>query len=310
MFGSKDKKGFLSLLVMYVILCGFGYVYLMPIARMALRAFMTPDEQIDPKVVWIPTKLILDNIRIAFDGIHYLDGLFVTVVLSVVPALLQTVSTALAGYAFARFEFPLKKLWMVLVVAFYILPIQLIAVPKYLLFLNYNIINKLSAVYLPAILGQGLKSGIFILIFYQFFHSYPKSFDEAAEIDGAGRIKVFYRIALPLSGPAIVISIIFSVVWYWNETNQITLYFAQSTRTALFGIPIYNMRTLPVRLQAFNDMLDEMFQLGGAARLQTPITDGYNLAGTMLVILPMLILYLVLQRQFVESVERSGITGE
>jgi multiple sugar transport system permease protein len=286
----------------------FGYVYLLPVMRMLLGTFMTREDQIDPKIVWIPTKLVLENLQIAVRSLYYWDGLFVTVMLSTVPALLQTASTAIAGYGFARFEFPLKRLWLVLVVAFYVVPAQLISVPRYLLYMNYGLLNTVWSMYLPAIFGQGLKSGIFILIFYQFFHSYPKSFDEAAEIDGAGRLKIFGRIALPMSGPALVISIIFSVVWYWNDTNQNSRFMANAVNTTFLGVPINSMRTLPVRLQDFTVMLEEMFALGGETNV--PVTDGYLLAGTLLVILPMIIMYLILQRQFIESVERSGITGE
>jgi multiple sugar transport system permease protein len=311
--GSKDRKGWLPLIVQYIILFSFGYIYLMPVFRMIVTSFMTFQDQIDPKIVWIPTQLVWENISTAYQSLSYLDGLYVSFMLSVVPALLQTACTCITGYALARFKFPLRNFWLILIIAFYLMPGQVLNLPRYLMLLDYGIIGRLPSIYLPAIFGQGLRNGIFILIFYQFFQSYPKSFDEAAEIDGAGRFKVFFRIALPMSGPALVISTIFSVVWYWNETSNASMLFstALTMRPNLFGIPIQSMRPLTLRLLNYQAHLQGMFEGGGATgAAATNFTEGYLLAGTMLVILPMILFFLVMQRQFVESVERSGITGE
>ena len=307
LFGSKDSKGFVPTFFLYLILLSFGYIYFLPVLRMVVTTFMDPGDQVDPRVIWIPSRLVFDNIRVAFNSLRYVDGFYVSFMLSVVPALLQTASTAMTGYALARFNFPLKRFWIVMVLVFYVVPGQLLTVPRYLMFLEYNFINKLTSIYLPAVLGQGLKSGIFVLIFYQFFHSYPKSIDEAAEVDGAGRLRIFSKIALPMAGPALVISIIFSVVWYWNETSQMILFFGNSMADKLLFVPITTMRTLPTRLLNFRNMMIELFAAEGATE---SLTDAYSLAGALLVILPMLILYLVMQRQFIESIERSGITGE
>jgi multiple sugar transport system permease protein len=313
LLGSKDRKGLIPLIVQYVILFSFGYIYLLPVFRMIITSVMTFEDQIDPRIVWFPTQLTFANIDMSIRALHYWDGLYVSFMMSVVPALLQTVATCLTGYALARFKFPMRKMWLALIVLFYLMPMQLLNVPRYLMLLDYGMIGQLRSLYLPAIFGQGLKNGIFILIFFQFFAGYPKSFDEAAEIDGAGRLKVFYRIALPMSGPAMVISVIFSVVWYWNETSNVSLLFARLLTSAptIMGIPVTSFRPLSLRLLDYQSMLEGLFNTeGGAGGMSHQLTDGYMLAGTMLVIAPMIILFLILQRQFVESVERSGITGE
>ena len=151
--------------------------------------------------------------------------------------------------------------------------------------------------FLPALTGQGLKSAIFVLIFYQFFHSSPRSLDEAAQIDGAGKIKVFFQIALPMCTAAIVVAFLFSFVWYWNETYQSGIFYGQV------------IRTLPMRLQGFVDEYSRLYpasKTGDGNR----INESIRMAGTLLTISPLVILYAFLQRQFVESIEKTGIIGE
>ena len=301
-FGSNNRKGILTTLLVYVVLLSLGFTYILPVLRMLVSIVMTPQDLVDPKVIWVPTQVDFTGIVEAVKVLKYWEGLYVTVMLSVVPAMLQTMCTALVGYAFGRFDFPLKKFWIVMVVLFYIIPSQVTTIPRYLLFLNYGLVNTPWSAYLPAMFGQGLKNGIFILIFMTFFSSYPKALDEAAEIDGCGRFKVFYRIALPMAGPAMVISIIFSVVWYWNETTQASLFFGRALNANLFGITVSKMSTLPARVSGFIEAYKS--EMGGAAPGATV------LAGAFLAILPLLIMYFILQKRFVESVEMSGITGE
>ena len=302
--GSNNRKGILPTAAVYIILTALGFTYFVPILRMLVTIFMTPQDLVDPKVIWVPTQIYLTGLIEAFDIMKYWEALYVTVVLSVGPALLQTLCTACIGYALGRFEFPLRKFWIVMVVVFYIVPTTVTAIPKYLMFLSYGLIDTPWATYLPALLGQGMKSGIFILIFFTFFSSYPKALDEAAEIDGCGRFRVFAKIALPMSGPAMVISIIFSVVWYWNETAQAGLLFGKSLPTKLFGLSVSSLRTMPMRVTTFIENYAAEKGLGSVAPGATVM------AAAFLAILPILIMYFILQKRFVESVERSGITGE
>ena len=156
-----------------------------------------------------------------------------------------------------------------------------------------------SAFVLPALFGQGIRSAIFIMIFYQFFNMIPKALDEAAEIDGASPFKIFYRIALPLALPAIIVAFLFSFVWYWNETYLTSLYMSSA-------------RTLPIQLSrfaaSFREMFPESFQPD--AGFVDTLNEAIYMAGTLISILPLLIFYFILQRWFVEGVDRSGITGE
>ena len=129
-----------------------------------------------------------------------------------VPAVLTTISSAIAGYGLARFQFRFKSVWIVLLVFTFFIPSQVMTIPRYILFSNYQIINTPLTQFLPAAFGQGIKGALFVLIFMQFFSSYPRALDEAAEIDGAGKVKLFCKIAVPMARPAIVVSLLFSLV--------------------------------------------------------------------------------------------------
>jgi len=304
--GSKTRRGIVPSTVTYVALISLGFAYLLPLFNIIVQSIMTTQDIVDPMVVWVPTRFYMGHFRQAWNVLNFTEGLYLTVVMSVIPAILQTISTALAGYAFARYEFPLKRLWIVMLILVYIVPTQVLMLPRFLMYLDMGIGNLPPLpTFLPAIFGQGLRSSIFVMIFYQFFHSYPKSLDEAAEIDGCGRMKLFWKIAVPMVKPAIVISLLFSVVWYWNETSMFGMFYGQVRDVSLLGVPIEgHFESLPLRILRFHDRFEDLE--GVAAQL----LDSVTFAGTLLSMLPILILYLVLQRHFVESVERSGITGE
>ena len=121
--------------------------------------------------------------------------------------------------------------------------------------------------------------------------------DEAAKIDGAGPWKIFFRIALPMAKPALVLTYLFSFIWTWNDTTQIPQY---STGA---------VTTLPMHLQQFEDTFEKMFSSTGVSA-GGALNESIRLAGTLLSILPLILLYVIIQRQFVESIEKTGITGE
>ena len=289
------KHSVLSKLAIYITLIGIGFVYLYPIIYMVVNSFFSNEDLLDPSVIWVPTGLSFDNYIRAFETLDFFKSFAVSIAMSLPPALFQTAITAIIAYGLARFNIKGKKIFFVLIIATFLLPTQIMIIPRYVLFDSFGITDTVWAQYLPAIFGQGIKSAIFILVFAQYFSTYPLSFDEAAALDGAGKIKTFLLIAVPMAGGAFVLSILFSFVWYWNETYQSNL---------LFGSAI---QTLPLKLQTFTAQYEAIYGGGDASGT---VNEAISLAGTLLSILPVLILYVCLQKQFVESIERSGITGE
>lgn len=296
LIGNGEGQGLLQKTVLYFILAGIGFIYLYPVLYMIVNAFFSSEDLIDPSVTWVPTQIYFGNFVKAWNTLDFQNSFLRSVGMSIIPALFQTAVTAITGYGFARFNFPLKKLWLALCVLTFIIPTQVTLVPRYVLFSSYKILDTPLPSFLPALFGQGLKSAVFVLVFYQFFKSYPKAMDEAAEIDGANKFTLFFKIALPTATPAIVLSVLFSMVWYWNETTQARLYFG-------------DIETLPMKLNDFYDSYQALYNPSNLVNFGN-INESITLAGTFLSILPLLIMYICLQRQFVESIEKTGITGE
>lgn len=294
--GNHERTGLLPAAARYLILTGIGFIFMYPIIYMLSNSFQSPADLADPSVIWIPTEFYVNNFRQAFEALDFVNGLKNAFLVAAVSALLQTIATSFVGYGLARFPIPLKKLWIVLVAATFFIPVEITSVPRYVLFYRYGFVDTLLPSYLPALFAQGINAAVFILVFVLFFQSYPLAFDEAAALDGAGCFRIYLRIALPMSRPAIVLSLLFSAVWYWNETAQSQMYFGNTFPTLMHRLSEFSAR--------YASMMSEAS--GGSA---SP-TQAITLAATMLAILPMLLFYLLCQRQFINSIERSGITGE
>ncbi|MBP3965527.1 carbohydrate ABC transporter permease [Paenibacillus lignilyticus] len=294
-FGVGENDGLVFKAVVYLLLIGIGFIYLYPLLYMFVNSFMSLDDLVNSMVKWIPTELYTENYTKALQVLDFNKTLLQTILVASVPAVAQTVMSAVIGYGFARFDFPLKRLWFVLMIATFVIPPQVTMIPTYLMFKDYHLLGTLQTFIYPALLGQGLKGALFIMIFYQFFKKLPAVLEEAAQIDGAGYFKMFYRIAVPTAGPAFIIVFLFSFVWYWNESYLAALYFGNS------------LTILPLELQRFSDSYSKMFPPGTPG---SQLNEAIKMAGTMLTIAPLLVVYFLLQRWFVEGVDRTGITGE
>lgn len=303
LMGSKDKQGLASLLIRYILLIGIGFVYLYPILYMISTSLMSLDDLLDASIKWIPSKLYLNNYKNAFKVMSFWKAFKDSVIVAGIPTLIQVCSCAFIGYGFARFEFKGKKIMLAALLFSFILPVQVTMMPTYVLFTDLKLIGHLSAFNIPALLGQGIKAQIFILIFFQFFKQVPQALIEAAQIDGAGYFKSFLKISLPSAIPAILVVFLFSIVWYWNESYLTTLYIAG------LGTGNANQWTsLVVELKNFEDIFSQYNQ--GSQQQLGNINESIKMAGTMLSILPLLVMYAFLQKYFVESIDRTGITGE
>ena len=249
---------------------------------------------INPTTIWIPKNPTLQNYIDAIQKVKYFDGLKNTVILAVSCAVGQTLCCACVGYGFARYKFKESGILFGVMLFILIVTPQTISLPKVMIFKSLGMIDTFWPMIIPSFLGLGLKSGIFIYIYRQLFAGLPKEFEEAAYLDGCGDFKIFTRVMLPNAVPAIVTVALFSLVWNWNEVFEPTLYLQSP-----------DMMTLSMRLVNVNGFITQ--EAGVVKDMVYVIPIRY--ACIMLVIAPMLIFYAIVQRRFVENVERSGIVG-
>ncbi|MCL6442143.1 MAG: carbohydrate ABC transporter permease [Alicyclobacillus sp.] len=302
LLGSQGNDGVIFRIVVYILLISVGFVYLYPILYMVSQSMKSLDDLLDPTVMWIPKGFDLQNFIMSWHVLNYPKALLSSLLVSVFPAMAQAISCAFVGYGFAKFNFPGKNILFGLMLLSFIIPTQVVMIPLFIMFTKYSMVGTPLPFIIPAIFANGLKSALFILIYTQFFKSIPNALEEAAQIDGAGYFRIFLRIVLPISVPAIVVVLLFSFVWHWNETYMSSLYLSQS------------LYTLPLMLQQFANSFAHLYagsaMSGGASGNQVSLNESIEMAGTLLTILPLLVLYLVAQKRFVEVVDRTGITGE
>jgi len=282
-------------LIYFVLIC-IGYVYLKPIVEMISKSVMSTEDLVDPAITWVAKTFTLDNFKVAIDTLEVSDSMVTSIWFSGLLAICQTIVSATTGFALSRYKFKFRGFWFVMLIVAFILPVQLVSVPRMMVVeavqtaSNFQIFGTIWPQVLMALFGQGTYSTILILIFYNFFNMIPTSLDEAAMIDGASALKVFYHIAIRLSASTILVVFMFSFVFNWNESYSTSLF--------LQGV----MQLLPSKLALF----DNEVATGDAGA----VNEAYKMAATLISIAPLLLLYSLVQRRFIEGIENAGITGE
>jgi multiple sugar transport system permease protein len=299
LLGRTGLDGWLGKSFLYGLLIIIGFVYLFPLIKMFTYSMKDLEDLVSPNVEWIPTKLYFDNYRSSWIVLNYAKTLFFSLSVTLIPALVQTITTSITGYALAKFKIKFKFVVFGLILITYLLPQQVYLIPKFVLFSEMGLLQTIWAIILPASVGQGLSSSIFILIFYQFFRMQPLQLDEAAEMDGANPYQTFLLVGVPLALPAYLSSFLFSFVWYWNETYVSSLFLGEN--------PITNVTidTLQLKLLKFSTQFGQTPGLS-----QAMANEAVRYSATILIILPVLVTYLLLQKWFVESIDKTGVTGE
>lgn len=299
----RKAAGVLGSLFRYVILSGIGFIIIYPLLYMISCAFREPGDMSDPTVIWIPRHYTLDVIRQTMKAMDIWNTLLNTLVMNIGCSLVQVVSCAVTGYGFARFRFRGKGLMSAIVVMMILVPTQVIALPLYTQFryfgigkLTVNLIDTMFTMYLPAMTGNGIRSGLMILIFWQFFRGLPREIEDAAYIDGCGPFRTFVSVMAPNAVPAFITVFLFSVVLYWND------YYVSSTF-------FKDTRTLALMLRNIESALKPQFSSGGRVDIPPREQIVWKEAGCLLSISPMLLMYAFLQKYFTQGIERSGLVG-
>ncbi|MCL2720494.1 MAG: carbohydrate ABC transporter permease [Treponema sp.] len=298
-----------------ILLFGLCFLIIQPLLDKLSVSFMAEQDLYDSTVISIPRNFTTENYETAAHLLDFWRALVETFSIVTVSSILQIAACTLAAYGFARYKFPLKNFWFFCVMLMIIIPPQTIMASLYLNFHFFDIfgifrlitgepVNLLNSVYgywLLSATGMGLKSGLYIFLLRQYFRGMPKELEEAAWVDGCGRFKTFIRIMLPDASPMLTSCFLFSFVWQWTDSFYSTLFLA-------------NYRMLSKNLSAIAERITQWWaninSVTGAAVASTAPT-GYVQAmiatGMLMCLAPLIILYLVAQRAFVESLSQTGI---
>lgn len=306
---NRRKRQFKTIftgLVRGIFLFGLCFVILFPTIQQLLMSFRAPSDINNPAVVWIPMNWSVENYSIGSLVLDYPQALVTTTIYSTISMVLQLVSTGLAGYAFSRLKFKGSSIIFGLVVITIIVPPQALQLSQYLYFNDLGFIGSQFSVYLMSGLGMGIRSGIFIYIFRSFFAGLPKELEESAQIDGAGVFRTFWSVMLPNARGAIVTVGLFAFVWQWNDTH-----FAGLFEVDHDGFPLLSMRLLNV----VDGLRQALTYKGIIGLVGKDVTDNpmflalITNVSALMMMAPLLIMYLFVQKSFVESIERTGIVG-
>lgn len=313
----------------YALLISIGFIIIYPLLYMIVSSIMSPIAFNNSTRVWIPTGFnIADNYSKALEALHYASGLFNTFRYEIISALIEVAMCAIIGYGFARFDFKGKKIFTGILFLTILVPDLMMIIPKAANFANLdfigifggieklvewiaslfgkdisatfdltpNVMNTGFTLWLPSLFGVGLRSGVLIYIYIQFFTGLPRELEEAAWVDGAGPFKTFLRIAVPSSSVVFITVLVFSVIWHWNDSLLSGMFFTDA-----------NKLTLAVAISDIQEYIVQAFKL--YINRNTPQGGSVLMGACLLYLAPVLVFYMFIQRGFVESIDRVGITG-
>jgi multiple sugar transport system permease protein len=299
----KNTTNVVVNIVRYFFLLALSYVVLYQLCFMISYSVRPRLDLYNPSVVWIPTSITFEHFQNAFEQLEYLKSGLVSLWLMELSALIEVMMCAVIAYGFARFEFREKNIVFFLVLVTIIVPVQLLIIPMYINYSHFdilgiakffidtfhlpdfrpNLLNTDLTFWLPSLFGVVVRSGLFIFIYRKFFEGLPRELEEAAYVDGAGPLRTFVSVILPSSGVVFLTVTIFSTIWHWNESYLTSM---------------YNQLNPPLAVQLENIK-------------STILKDSRSagMAACLLFIAPVLIMYMFLQRKFVQSIDRVGIVG-
>lgn len=299
-------KDFLITLVKIAILVGVGYVILSPLIGMFVQSIASTEDIYNPMMYVLPQHPSLEKYSLAALRMDYFQtivgNMFYTLSLTVI----QLIVCSMVGYGFARFNFKFKGLLFACVVIMIVIPTHTIMLPLYMTFKNFDIFGIINAIngeplnlmstvwpmYIMTALGCGVRSGLYIYIFTQFFRGLPKEIEEAAFVDGAGVWYTYFRIMLVNAMPSVITVTVFSIVWQFNDVFYSNLFL------------INENVVISKKIASLAGVLANQDKI-----LNVTIQQQYVDAGIIMTLAPIIFVYLLLQKQFIEGAERSGIVG-
>lgn len=298
-------KQFIIRLVMYVLLFDLTYVYIFPFLYMIVTALKSNADLNDLSVNWIPRSLKYQNFQIAYQLLGYNRYLKNSVIITFFATLGHMLGCSFIGYGFARYNFPLKRVLFLLVIISFIVPVQTIIVPLYITYKNFNWLNTFLPLIVPTFFGFGLKGSLFIFLFRQMYLGLPTDLEQAAKIDGCNFMMTYWRIVVPIARSSFLVTLVLSLVWHWNDFYEPAIYISKSSMTVLPS----RINYLSSIVNAPPDQLFDMLQ-NAASELpegEESLNNAVMMAGTFLIIMPVLVIFSIVQKQFMQGIETTGL---
>lgn len=276
----KTKKLNINHLIVHLILLAGVAVVVFPFLWMILTSFKTSGEAMKIPPTIFPEKFVTTAYHtIVSSAIPFGTVYMNTIISTVVTTIVQIAFCSMAGYAFGRIDFPFKNAIFVLILSVLMVPGQIFLIPQYQIIQKMGLLDTIPALFMPNLFSA---FGTFLL--RQFFMSLPKELEEAAIVDGCGRFRIFGQIMLPLVKPGIVALAIFTIKFAWND----------------FMWPLI-----------VNTSMEKMTLGPALSTLQGQYTTEYpmQMAEAVLAVVPLIVIFFLFQKQFIEGVAQSGIKG-
>ena len=276
---NKAKKRNKSHIAVYIILLSGVLITLLPFLWMLLTSLKTQSEAIHVPPVIFPAKPVLSNYKDVFKDVPFARMYLNTVISAVVTVAAQLLFCSMAAYAFAKLHFPGRDVIFVILLAVLMVPSSFFILPQYLIIQKLNLLNTVAALFIPNLFSA---FGTFLL--RQFFLSLPSDLEDAAALDGCSPFMTYWRIMLPLAKPGLVSLGILTLRFAWND------------------------RMWPLIV---NTSQDKMTLTAGLAYMQGQYQTNFPemMAGAMMAIIPLLVLFAIFQKQFIEGIALTGIKG-
>ena len=271
-------------LLLYVILIAGGLAFALPFFWMLSTSFKPENEVFAYPPKWIPTNFTLDGYFDPWDNLPFFTYYRNTVIITVINIVAYLASCSLVAFAFARMRFRGRNLLFVLVLSTMMLPGQVTLIPLYRLWAELNLVNTMGPLTIPAFFAGEYTGAFTIFLLRQYMMTIPYDLDDAAKLDGASWFRIYWNIILPLTGPGLGAAAIFLFTGKWNDFLHPLIYLQTQEH---FTVPL------------------------GLAQLNTRFSLAYQqtMAQTLLSLLPVLVVFFLLQRRYVQGIVVTGVKG-
>lgn len=278
----KFRRG-LEQFWLYFIIITIAILFLLPIFWLLISSLKAETDFMKWPIVWFPTVPKWDNyVRVLIEPkFAFVKSTLNSIFLALVFSVPNVISSAIAGYAFARMKAPGRNGFFVILMAMMMIPQSITVIPQFVLYSRLGLVNNYLLWFLWGVAGSPFQ----ILLFRQFFAAFPKELEDAAAIDGAGPIRTFFAIFLPNAKPVLAVTFLFAFSWVWGDWFHQALFLTSEKATIAMKLA-----------SAFTDPRGN------------PIVT-LTLAGLALYAIPLIIVYALMQRQLVQGIVTTGLKG-